>query len=163
MKRVTQRFLRKFLRFLMLLMTKKIFTYLLFLLTLPLSVHAQDDWNVEMDNPLQEPKVIKLHDAPEISSKLFTKAIPTLNTNYTGYAIELIASKNRLERRNPNLKNYGKIYCTHIEDYFQYHILLDFNSKKSIKKYFRTNIKPHHPEAKVVRFLNGVRTTILKW
>ncbi len=144
-------------------MTKKIFPYLLFLLALPLTMQAQDDWDVEMDIPPQETKEVKLHDAPEISSKLFAKAIPSLNTHYTGYAIELITAKNRLERRNPNLKSYGKIYYTHIENSFQYHILLDFNSKRAIKKYFRTTIKPHHPEARVVRFLNGVRTTILKW
>ncbi len=143
-------------------MTKKSFIFFLFLL-FSFGVNAQDDWSVEMDTPLQETKEVKLYDTPEISTQLFTKAIPALLPNYTGYAIELIASKNKLERSNPNLKNYGKIYCTHIDNAFQYHILVDFNSKKAIKKYFKNNIKPHHPTARVVRFLNGVRTTVLKW
>jgi len=159
----------KFLRFSYLIQDKMLFKHLVtvFLCFISLGIFAQDNWDnikvINGDEGVIETMEIDLHDSPEFSQKYLERSIPSLNTEYTGYAIELITSDFLLSPSNSAFSGFGRIYMNQTANEYQYLFLVDYQRRKSVKQFYRKIVKPKAPNSKVVQYLNGVKTTEFSW
>ncbi len=108
--------------------------------------------------------IVRIHDSPVLSKNdFYARDVSPFDADYTGYAIELIESDYLLKQQNPAFSAIGKVYYVRIGEKYSYLFPVNFYRRKSIKKYFFSRIRPMQPNAKVVRYLHGTRTTTLNW
>jgi len=140
---------------------------LLFLLTISFTLAAQDEWDnikvIEDVDVVVDSVTIGLHDSPEFSLKEIERSVQPMKKKYTGFAIELIVSDHLLATNHAIFNDFGRIFLENSSTKYHYLFPVDYRRRKSMKNFFRKIIKPKAPNAKVVQYLNGVRTTEFSW
>ncbi|GEM_PF-5603112 len=135
------------------------------LLFLSISAQAQDEWNIiekGFDGP-GKTEVTNPAAQPDVDETTFSSNIRSFDKAYTGYAVEVVTSEMRLTNSQLKALGVGRLYCRRAGDRYQYLIPISFNNRRAIKRFLKQVIRPKVPGARVVRFLNGSRTTTLKW
>lgn len=144
---------------------KKIF-FVLSIVALPVLLFAQGNGGYKViggSATNEVDTVVVLYDSPEMSNAYYVHSIRRLGENFSGYAIELIASEHSLKKNHVALKGFGKIYVDIIDQKYHYLFPIEVGRKKSIKKFLKDVIRPRHAEAIVVQYLHGVRTKVFSW
>lgn len=143
----------------------KLLTFVFCVFSLVLS--AQNHWEniqvVDEDAHHSDSIDVGFHDSPEFTQKQLERSIPNLKPEYTGYAIELIASDHLLKPNDSAFRDFGKIFLDQSSNKYRYLILIDYRRRKPIKRFYRKIIKTKAPDSKVVQYLNGVKTTEFSW
>ena len=81
-----------------------------------------------------------------------------LPATYHGQVIELLISERPLQRQHPLFRQFGKVYYDQLEDgRYAYCILSQFRSKKELKTFLDTMIKPRASTARLVSYKKGQR------
>ena len=81
-----------------------------------------------------------------------------LSAVYDGYAIEVGTSEFPVERTDPLLKKFGKIYYQKLRGGgYSYVIKAEFSDLKSVKQFCNTVIKPKVKEARIFEYNMGKR------
>ncbi len=146
-------------------MPHRLLTFALCICSFMLS--AQDNWeHIKVIGSVDEkPDTVKvdLYDTPEFSEKELERAIPSLKSEYSGFAIELITSEHLLSRNNPALSGFGQLFIDQYANKYRYLFPVEYHRRKSVKQFYRKIVKPKAPNSKVVQYLNGVRTTEFSW
>lgn len=134
--------------------------FLYLILLFPLTTTAQE---IRIENgPSLSPPPIRRVDTRDIPENMFERKVQKL-TDYTGFAIELTQSAFPIPKTSSSLNKFGKVYYQYLDGTYRYLILIDFNKKKAIKKFMKQVIYPKQPNAKVTRYLDGVRTSEYSW
>ena len=82
----------------------------------------------------------------------------SLESDFTGFVIELLESDVKLERNFPLFERFGNIHVQQLENgKYSYFIKTNFKKSSSIKIFVNEVIIPRVPEAKALKYKNGKR------
>lgn len=83
-----------------------------------------------------------------------------LPATFSGYAIELEVTEKPMRRDNELFSQFGNVFYKQLESgEYAYYILLDFKSKKAMKKYLTQVVHHRVPEARLVVYSGGTSKT----
>ncbi len=113
------------------------------------------------ENSFRSPKATKrgafgeaIYENP-IDTNYFRKPQKVRNT-FTGYSIQLTASKIPLDRTDAIFYYFGGIKVEHTDNGFTY-LVGNFKSRKSAEKYLYRVLITRFPKAKIIQYKNGKR------
>lgn len=79
-----------------------------------------------------------------------------LDSNFTGYVIELLQSDVKLERNYPLFERFGNVYIKELDNgKYSYCIIANFKKSSSLKIFVNEVIIPRAPEARALKYKKG--------